>query len=598
LRLLGQVQNIAALGTQLQRMVALYPEDEDLARSLISWYLSQGDTAGAENFLRELAGDDTAAPEGHIAVVQLLQAAQGAEAAQAELDRLAAANAGTPNADIYRALAAVITFEGGAADPAITTIEDILADAEPSAQTWRIRNILARLLIATDNQVGARAQVETILEQDNSNVDALKLRASWSIEDDRASDAIIDLRTALGQEPRDAEILTLMARAHEREGSLGLAGERLAAAVNVSGAAAAESLRYANFLQRNGRAAAAQSILSDARAANPGNTDVLIALANILLENGAWVQAQGVANDLREIGTAAAAEAATSLQAALLLGQNRVQDSLAFLEEEIAQGNAEIGAIVQVVQIQLQAGDLDAARTYLDTALGDHPDDATLLMLSANLHAVAGDMATAEAGFRTLIADYPEAEGPVLRLYNILRAEDRAADAAALIDAALVAQPASLNLRWVRAGELEQAGDIDGAIAIYEEMYAANSNSVTIANNLASLLAAHRDDAPSLERAATIAKRLRELEVPPFQDTYGWIAYRLGNFEEARTYLEPAAAGLADDALVQYHYGMTLAALDDTAAARTVLTRALELAGDSALPQFDIARTTLQELGE
>ena len=102
----------------------------------------------------------------------------------------------------------------------------------------------------------------------------------------------------------------------------------------------------------------------------------------------------------------------------------------------------------------------------------------------------------------------------------------------------------------------------------------------------------------SIARAATIAKRLRELDVPPFQDTYGWIAFRQNKFEEARTYLEPAAAGLPDDPLVQYHLGMTYAALGETDKAVTQLNRALALAGDSALPQFDVARSMLLELGQ
>ena len=596
LRLLTQVGNMAAMGTQLQRMVALFPEDEDLSRSLIGWYLAQGDMAGAEAYLRELAGDPTGPTEGHIAVVQLLQTAQGPEAAKAELDRLAEANAGTPNGETYRALSAVLRFELGEQDAAIATIEEIVGAAEPSESIWRIRNILARLLLATGNQVGARAQVETILAEDASNVEALKLRAGWAIDDDRAGDAIVDLRTALGQEPRDAEILTLMARAHEREGSLALAGERLALAVDVSGAGAEESLRYAAFLQREGRPAAARTVLSDARTANPRNIQILSELAQLLLGEESWVQAQDIANDLRAIDTPAAQEAANSLQAALLLGQNRIEDSLSFLKDKIAQGDGNTNAIAQVVQIQLQSGNTEGARSYLDEALQADPGNPTLRLLSANLSAVSGDFTTAEAGFRALIDDFPEAEGPVLRLYNLLVSTGQAEAAEAVIDAALAAQPTSMNLRWIRAGKLEQAGDIDGAIAIYEEMYATNSNAVTIANNLASLIATHKDDPESLDRAATIAKRLREFSVPPFQDTYGWIAYRQGNYDEARRYLEPAAAGLPDDPLVQYHLGMTYAALAEVDKARETLTRALEIAGDSPLPQFDRARETLQGL--
>ena len=46
------------------------------------------------------------------------------------------------------------------------------------------------------------------------------------------------------------------------------------------------------------------------------------------------------------------------------------------------------------------------------------------------------------------------------------------------------------------------------------------------------------------------------MDVPAFQDTYGWIEARRGNYVEALTYLRPAAAGLADDPLAQYHFGL------------------------------------------
>jgi tetratricopeptide (TPR) repeat protein len=281
--LLTQDQNIAGVGAQLERMVALYPDDAELTQSLIGWYLAQDDLAGAEAYLRALAGEVTGPTDGHVVVVQFLQGTQGSAAANQELDRLAAANAGTPNAEVYRSLSAAIQFEDGETEAAIATFVNILAGAAPSGQTSRIRNTFARLLIAIGDQAAARAEVEVILTQDPSNVDALKLRAAWLIAEDRADQAILDLRTALGQQPRDAEVLTLMAQAHEREGNRALAGERLALAADITNGAPNEAVRYANFLLTDGRAAAARSVLTDARATNPYNVDVLTVLARILL---------------------------------------------------------------------------------------------------------------------------------------------------------------------------------------------------------------------------------------------------------------------------------------------------------------------------
>ncbi len=66
--------------------------------------------------------------------------------------------------------------------------------------------------------------------------------------------------------------------------------------------------------------------------------------------------------------------------------------------------------------------------------------------------------------------------------------------------------------------------------------------------------------------------------------------------KEALTYLEPAAAGLPDDSLVQYHLGMTYADLGEIEKAIAQLSRAVALAGQSSLPQFEIARVKLREI--
>ncbi len=162
-------------------------------------------------------------------------------------------------------------------------------------------------------------------------------------------------------------------------------------------------------------------------------------------------------------------------------------------------------------------------------------------------------MPQAEALFRALIAEDPTAPLPARLLYGLLRSDGRAEEATEVLKAALAAQPDAAELRWIEAGELEQAGDIDGAIAVYEAMYAKDSGNVIIANNLASLITTHRDDPDSLARATAIVRRLKDTDVPAFQDTYGWIAHRNGNHEEALAYLEPAAAGLPNDPVVQFH---------------------------------------------
>ena len=148
----------------------------------------------------------------------------------------------------------------------------------------------------------------------------------------------------------------------------------------------------------------------------------------------------------------------------------------------------------------------------------------------------------------------------------------------------IAAVPGDLRLNWALAGRLERAGDIEGAIDIYERLYDANSDNLIIANNLASLLATGREDDDSLARAHEIARRLRDREVPAFQDTYGWIAFRRGDLDTAAAALEPAAAALPGDASVQYHLARTYEARGRDAAALAQYRKAAEAVGDGRAP--------------
>ena len=83
---------------------------------------------------------------------------------------------------------------------------------------------------------------------------------------------------------------------------------------------------------------------------------------------------------------------------------------------------------------------------------------------------------------------------------------------------------------------------------------------------------------------------------PTSRTTYGWIAYRLGDFEEALTYLEPAAAGRPENPVIAYHLGMTYIALERPEDARAALSRAIQLGQGRIVPQLEAAQRALDAL--
>ena len=596
LRLLNEAADIEGVGAQLRTMNGLFPDNADIRQALIRWHMVKGDIDGAEAFLRAEADKTPDKADGYIAVVQFLNAVRSRDAGRAELERLVATTEGKPFNGRYRSLLATMDFEDGRRDEALAAMRAVVDGAEPSDETRLSMAIFARMLDASGQRDEARALVSRILEQDTTNIEALKMRAAWAISGDDVTAAIIDLRAAQSQAPRDPQIMTLLAAAFERDGNLDLAGEQLAKAVEASRSAPAESLRYARFLRQQGRTAAAEAVLSDARRVSPGDLPVLIALAEVLLEGRKWIPLQELISVLRQFDRPDARQAAQQLQAAILFGQNRVDEGLSILENEAASNSGDVRPIIVMVTTQLRAGKAAEAATFLDSALQNNPEEPTLRLLRANVDAILGNLDAAETAYRGLIRDLPTAEAPVRLLYRMLAGAGRSTDAAAVLEAGLQAMPDNATLLWIRAGELEAGGDFPGAIAIYEKLYARDSSDLIVANNLASMITTYMEDPASLERAAVIARRLRGSDVPAFQDTYGWIEYRRGNLDEAVGYLESAARGLQGDPLAQYHLGMAYADLGRTEKAISQLQRAIELGEGRDLPQLERARERLTAL--
>lgn len=575
LGVLGQLGDTPAIEAQIAAMIARFPEATDLPLEMVRWYLSQGETDRAEAYLRARADIDAAGRE---TLVRFLAELRGPEAVRDELDRIIAAD--PEGAATFRAMRAGMDFQAGAREAAIAEMRAVIADEAPSDDRRARQVALARMLEAEGDRAGAQALIDAVLAEDTSQVEALKQRAEWQILADNPQGAVVTLRSALSEAPRDPQIMTLLARAHERAGNRELMAEMLSLAVEASGAAPAESLRYAAYLISEERWRPAEQVLTDALRQNPEDVRLVGTLGQVHVALADWPRLEQVVATLRRLGGPEATTFADELVARRLAAENREQDLVQFLEGLAAQEGG-VGADAALIRLRLAQGDVEGARTRAEALLEGDPDNPNLRFIHASILIVERRFTEAREILRGLLEEFPRNELVWLALFNIEVRQGDDTGASAVLEEALEALPASLRLNWILASRLEWAGDIDGAIAVYEALYARDSNVPLVANNLASLLSMHRDDPATIERAWRIARRLRGIEVPAFQDTYGWLAFLQGEIDEALVHLEPAAAGLPEDANVQYHLARTYAALGRDAEALETYRRAEAVLGES-----------------
>lgn len=592
LGVLEQLGDTDGLEDQLRDMVAKFPDDEEIGGLLLNWYLTNDKPEEAERLLRERIVPDAQSPDDQIALIQFLYSTRGLEPALAEIE--SAVTTSDQHAGVFRSLRAAFMYESGDADRAIAELEDVLSTAKASAETNDIRTTLARMLVATGNTERARELIDEVLTSDRRHVEAIRMKATWLIEEDNTGDALALLRIALGESPRDAQLMTLLASVHEREGNRDLMAEMLSLAVEASESAPDEALRYAAFLVSEGQGLNAEAVLIEALRQRSENIPLLGALGSLYIDLRDWPRATGVIDRLKQFGDETAG-LANGLTARMLAGQGNEDALQSFFEDLSARGEGGLGTELALIRALVDRGEPDVALARIEQVLEENPSDPGILFVKGSVLAMGNRMDEAQATFEAILQDQPETEQAWMALYRIKTADSNPAAAKQVLDDALATLPDSINLRWIKAGALEQQGDIDAAIDVYEALYAQDSSEPVFANNLASLLASHRDTAESLERAYVIARRLRGTDVPAFQDTYGWIAYRRGSYEEALTYLEPAAEGLPDDPMVQFHLAATLAALGRTDDALELLGEISEMSAPPALQervQSEIARLT------
>lgn len=591
--LLGRNQDIEGLEAHLRETITRFPDDQDTKQLLIRIFAQQGALDDAEDFLRseiERADDKLLA---HVTLITFIRQANGLDAALAEIDSAVGLY---EDSRLLKALKAGMVFDLGRKDEAVSLLQSVIDESEPGEDTDQYRVALARMLVATGNEVGARQLIEGVLANDPNQVEALKISANWLIESDKADDAINALRRALDQAPEDADAMTLMARAHERNGNSELAQDLLALAVEASGNAPDESLRFARLLIGQQRYSAAESALINALRVDPGNVSLLQALGQVYLETADWSRAQGVENALRRQDAALAKLAADELRLKILSRSEGRERGLAYLEQLAEQEDGSATAKIALIRARLTDGRNDEAVALARELVDELRENPRAVTILGNTQFAIGDFAGAEETFASITTDTDDA-GLIMQYARVLGAQGKSREARDIVDRSLERLPDSDDLLWAKATFLEQDNDIAGAIGIYERLYEKNSNSPIVANNLASLLATYTDDDASLERAFTVARRLKGTTVPAFQDTYGWIVFRRGDAEEAVTYLEPAAAALTDDPIVQYHLARAYQALGRNEDARTAYQATLSIAGaDDPRDQIADASKRIEEM--
>jgi cellulose synthase operon protein C len=539
--------------TLLRKVISLNPQETSYQSQLIQLLMAQRKFDDAEKEFRARASANPTDSKAALDLVRFLRLEKGPASAQAELE--ARIKVGGDVFDYQIALAEIDLIQNKPTE-AIQLLQTLVGTASAPDKKLAAQLKLAEVCVSQQNVAAAEPIIADMLAKDRRNAGALRLRAAINIDKGQLDSAISDLREALNDQPKSAELLTLLAVAYERAGKNELADRQYADALK-STPSPDVALRYVAFLQRRGDAARAEQILTDIAARNPTNLQILSSLAQVRLSRQNWTGALAVADAIGKINDGRTA--ADQIRASALAGQNKIDESIAALEDAHKTAQDAIQPVMSLISAYVKQGNADKALTLLQDMHKRLPANAEVLVLLGQTQLTQNKEGEALQSFKQAVAQQPKDLNGYNSLSELYIRQKNFDAAENTLQTAIKELPGNPNFRLSLAGLQILRGDQDKAIAQYEAFLKDQPKSLVAINNLVSLLL-DRSDKESLDRALGLADDLKNSNVPQFQDTFGWAHYKRGDFKGAVGTLEGIVSKLPNLAAVHYHLGMAYAA--------------------------------------
>ena len=539
----------------LKKLIAENPKEQVFRNELIQLYISAKRYDDAEAELRKKSEADPTDTNAGMAVVRFLVSTKGLPAAQQELETRI--KAGGDIFDYQVALAGVEALQGRKTE-ATQLLQNLAGTASTPERKVTAQDRLAEIYLNMANVAAAEPIIADVLKKDSRNTDALKLRATIRIDRGQYDDAISDLREALNNQPKSADLLLLMATAYERSGKNELVERQYADALKSSNFNSNVGLRYVDYLQRKGDLEHAEDILSEVIKHNPQNTQIWSTLAEIRLKRQNWAGALEIADAIDRKGDDNGV--ANQIRGSALAGQNKIDQAIAALEKAHTQRPDAVQPVVALASLYIQKGNGAKADSLLQSMTSKYPDNSEILVLAGKIKLAQNKPDEALQNYKAAIAKQPKDPGGYNALYDFYVSRKNYDEAMAAVQSGLKELPGNIGFRLTAANLLILKGDPEAAVAQYESILKDQPNSLLAINNLASLLLDNRSDKESLRQAFALADRLKNSNLPQFEDTVGWAQYKQGDYASAVSTLEKAQARMPNLAAVRYHLGMSYVA--------------------------------------
>lgn len=574
------LKNYEIAAIHLERSANAMPDMFDAARQLAALYFLRGEYARAEARLKPFAQARSNDPRllslrGEI----LLKLGQ----TQAGLHDLRQVVETEPNSAIARLHLGMALITAGARDDGLASLEKAITlnptfkEAEvaitvanlrvgafdaaiEAARRWRERhpddisalNFIGIAQAAQRNVTAARQAFSEMQKKAPTDPVATFNLALLDLKDGKAIEARSRLETLLITHPNDIPTLYQLAKIEVSTGNRSSAVQLLERARSADPEALGPRILLARLYTEHGQAMAAISVLRELGARYENEQHFLLALADAQINAGQGSNARATLERLDKLNPGNAEVQFMIAQAELLSG-NREKSRQA-LERSLQLDPEKFQTSLALSRLLLLNGDVSGANKALQSAEARFPNHPALHLQRSRIAIAAGTPNSALAELETI----PEAERDqtvILLLMKLQFQSSRLDDALNTGRAWLAAHQDDITVKMVIADLLDHAGQIDEAIAIYENVLIRAPDNVVALNNLALILRRRNPD-----RAFALLESAvqRYPDMVALIDSYGQLLLDRGQTEQAVRVLSKARERDSNNAEIVLHLTQAL----------------------------------------
>src|SRR5438874_1908596 len=531
------------------------------------------DLSKAEALLNHAISTDPKCPEARVAMAVLAVAKKDEARAEEELKTAAELS---PLRSNERLTYAEFKIGKGNTEEAKKYLQDLNAQARDFVGAWILQ---AKIAQAEKKYDEVLKLLQNVFSRDPDNIEGRVAQAQALIGKGDLKQGTGILENVDKTYPNNAGVKYQLALAYVQAKDTNQAMAELDQAVTIAPRYVDAIVLLAQLRLRAGDARSVIGPLESAMKLRPDLIQVKTLLADAY-------QAVGRSEDSTALFRDQVQKTPDSPQAYVLLGvvlrrQNKNDEARKAFEKTLELDPENALAIDQLADLDLQAKDFAAVHRRADAVLQKQPRSAPAYYIHGRSYVMEKNFPAAEDALKKAIELDPNLAVVYNLLVSIYVQTNQLPEGLKQLDAVLTKNPQYAPALLTSGIIYTQMGDFAKARDSYEKALAVNPNFIPALNNLAYI---YSEKLSNLNRAAELARKAHELHPaePSITDTFGWVLYRQGKYQEAAELLAQSAAKAPDNGEIQFHLGMANYMMGRSEDARAALEKAVASPRDFA----------------